>query len=94
MIVLGLCFGHDGSVAVVRDGKLVSAIATERITRVKKNRGVTRETLRYGLKKIYWFDIPKKNIIPFHAPRPEVLRANTDYIRSRQRHHGEIENSR
>jgi len=51
MNVLGLSFGHDGSAAIVRDGKLVAAITTERLTRFKKHRGVTREVLRYVLQK-------------------------------------------
>lgn len=49
MIILGMNFSHDGAVAIVKDGKLCSAIATERITRVKKDFGVTRETIQYVL---------------------------------------------
>lgn len=51
MNVLGVQFGHDGSAAVARDGKLVAAIATERLTRRKKARGVTRDTLHYVIQK-------------------------------------------
>ena len=43
--VLGLSFGHDGGACVVKDGKLLSAIATERLTRFKKERGVTKKTV-------------------------------------------------
>jgi carbamoyltransferase len=49
MVVLGMNFSHDGAIAVVKDGKLLSAIATERITRVKKDFGITRETIEYVL---------------------------------------------
>jgi carbamoyltransferase len=47
--ILGLNFGHDGSVCVVKDGKLVSAIATERITRKKKDSSFTEEVIDYIL---------------------------------------------
>ena len=49
--VLGLQFGHDGSQAVVKDGHLVSAVATERITRFKKERGCTKQSIKYVLDK-------------------------------------------
>lgn len=49
MIILGLHFGHDGSACVVKNGKLVSAISTERITRVKKESGLTNEVIDYVL---------------------------------------------
>ena len=41
--IIGINFGHDGSVCLVKDGKLISAIATERITRKKKDFGFTEE---------------------------------------------------
>lgn len=49
MIILGMNFSHDGSVALVKDGKLISAIGTERITRKKKDFGVTVESIQYVL---------------------------------------------
>ena len=47
--ILGLNFGHDGSVCLVKDGKLEFAIATERITKVKKESGFTEEVIDYFL---------------------------------------------
>ena len=47
--ILGLNFGHDGSVCLVRDGKLEFAITTERITKVKKQSGFTEEVIDYFL---------------------------------------------
>jgi carbamoyltransferase len=48
--VLGIHFGHDAAVAIVKDGKLVSSITNERVTRVKKGTGiVTKEILQYVL---------------------------------------------
>ena len=43
--ILGLNFGHDGSVCLVKNGKLISAIATERITRKKKDASFTEEII-------------------------------------------------
>lgn len=50
MIVLGLHYGHDGSACVIKNGKLVSAVSSERITRKKKFPGVTNEVIDYVLK--------------------------------------------
>jgi carbamoyltransferase len=47
--ILGLNFGHDGSVCLVKDGKLEFAIGTERITKVKKQQGFTDEIINYAL---------------------------------------------
>lgn len=49
MLVVGLNFGHDGSVAVMRDGKLLAAISSERVTRRKKCRGVPPSVFDYLL---------------------------------------------
>ena len=47
--ILGLNFGHDGSVCLVKDGKLEFAIGTERISKVKKQQGFTDEIINYVL---------------------------------------------
>jgi carbamoyltransferase len=47
--ILGLNFGHDGAAAIIRDGRLVCAVAHERISRRKKASGVTAETVQYVL---------------------------------------------
>lgn len=49
MNVLGLHFSHDASVALVKDGKLVSNISSERITRVKKDNKISKECIDYVL---------------------------------------------
>lgn len=46
-VILGLNWGHDGSAAIVRDGRLVSAVSLERLSRKKKDSGVTRELIDY-----------------------------------------------
>jgi carbamoyltransferase len=45
LIILGLHTGHDGSVCVVKDGRLVVALSSERITRQKKSGGVPNAVL-------------------------------------------------
>ena len=40
--ILGVQFGHDGSVCLVKNGKLEFAIGTERITGVKTDKGVIK----------------------------------------------------
>lgn len=49
MNILGINIGHDGSAALVIDGKLVGAIGTERVMREKKIAGVTEESIKYLL---------------------------------------------
>jgi predicted NodU family carbamoyl transferase len=49
--ILGLHFGHDAGAAIVKDGKLVSSISSERINRDKKSRKVPKETVEYVLKE-------------------------------------------
>lgn len=47
--ILGLNFGHDGSVCLVKNGRLESAIATERITRKKKDSSFNDDVIDYVL---------------------------------------------
>ena len=47
--ILGLHFGHDGSVCLVKDGRLECSIATERISRIKKDRAFTDDVIDYVL---------------------------------------------
>lgn len=49
MIVLGLNFHHDASASIVIDGKLEVAIASERITRKKKDKYIGPEVINYVL---------------------------------------------
>jgi carbamoyltransferase len=49
--ILGLHFGHDSSVAIVKNGKLVVAISSERIVRIKKFTGLTDQVINYALKE-------------------------------------------
>lgn len=46
---MGIHYGHDSSVAIVKDGKYVANLSAERLTQVKKYSGVTRELSDYVL---------------------------------------------
>ena len=52
MIILGLNFGHDGSVAVVRDGELLASIESERLTRFKHSIGVSYDDVIVALRTL------------------------------------------
>jgi carbamoyltransferase len=45
--ILGLHYGHHGSACIVKDGKLVAALSSERLSRQKFSHGVTNELLDY-----------------------------------------------
>lgn len=49
MIILGLHFGHDAGVAVLRDGQVVSCVIRERQTRVKHAMTLDLSTIRKAL---------------------------------------------
>lgn len=49
MNVLGLHFGHDGGVAVLRDGVPSVVLLTERISRIKHARGLDESTIHAAL---------------------------------------------
>lgn len=50
-VILGLNWGHDGAAAVIRDGRLVSAVSLERITRKKKDSGISNQLISYVLEE-------------------------------------------
>jgi len=45
--ILGLHYGHHGSACIVKDGKLIAALSSERLSREKFSYGVTDELLDY-----------------------------------------------
>ena len=49
MKILGLSIGHDASVALVIDGKLISAVSSERVLREKKTHRLTWDVINYVL---------------------------------------------
>ena len=49
MVVLGISPNHDSALCIVKDGKILSAISRERISRVKKDRYITQKMMDYVL---------------------------------------------
>jgi carbamoyltransferase len=47
--ILGLNFGHDGAVALLKEGRLVCAISRERISRRKKDDRISKSVIDYVL---------------------------------------------
>ena len=47
MIHLGVHYGHNATIAVVKDGKLVFCQSEERFNRIKNSTGFPEETLQY-----------------------------------------------
>lgn len=49
MIILGLNLGHDASVSLLKDGKVISSISCERIYRLKKTSYIDWVAIDYVL---------------------------------------------
>lgn len=49
MLILGLHFGHDASVALIRDGEVIAYLLKERFTRVKHAATLNRELIEKAL---------------------------------------------
>ena len=64
--ILGINFGHDGAAAIVLNGKLISAISRERITRKKKDRAICPATINYVL-SVAGIEIKDINLIAFSS---------------------------
>lgn len=58
MITIGIHFGHDSSLAIVRDNEVVLSVEEERFTRIKTYRGFPFLALEYAKKE---FDIELKD---------------------------------
>lgn len=49
---IGICYGHNATVAVIRDGKLVFCQSEERLNRIKNSTGFPKQTLKHVYKNI------------------------------------------
>ena len=49
MNILGISIGHDASVCLVKDGRLISSISSERILKIKKTPEINWDVIRYVL---------------------------------------------
>lgn len=50
MIILGLHFGHDASISLIKDGEVVVCLEVERIKRIKHVIGIAFEDIETALK--------------------------------------------
>lgn len=48
-VILGLHFGHDSCAAIIKDGKVVANISSERVKGIKKYDGIDEEVIDYVL---------------------------------------------
>lgn len=60
--ILALYYGHDSTVALIRDGELVEAMSEERLARVKKYIGFPHLALAYVIEKYQLTDIKDVHI--------------------------------
>ena len=51
MIILGIHFGHDSSLTLLKNGKIISCLELERIRRIKHSIGIKSEDIIYFLKQ-------------------------------------------
>jgi carbamoyltransferase len=52
MNILGLHFGHDAAVCILRDGKIVAYVMRERHSRIKHAISLEFKTIQTGIKLI------------------------------------------
>lgn len=73
MRILGINFGHNGTIAVLEDGKIMFCQSEERINRIKNSYGFPYETLKYIKNKYYPIDLAVFNFSwpYFFAPLKE-----------------------
>ena len=59
MIILGINFGHDASVSIIKDGEILAAIEEEKVSRIKQDFGWPRKAINRLLSE---YQIDKKDI--------------------------------
>ena len=69
MNVLGVAFLSDASAAVIRDGRLVSAVSEERLNRIKLWNGIPRAAIQMAL-KLAGLTIEDIDVIATHGAAP------------------------
>lgn len=72
MLVLGINFGHDASVCIIQNGKIIAAIEEEKISRIKQDFGWPR----YAMERLFKeYHLRKKDvdIVAFNEEIPDVL---------------------
>ncbi len=84
MRILGLIIGHDGSAALIKDGKVVAAMHEERLSRIKKDISFPREAIKECLRigKLKPEDI---DAVAVAGARDTASRAQLEFIYHRKR---------
>jgi len=81
--ILGLHYGHDATVVLLRDGKIVEAMSEERFSRQKKHIGFPHRALKYiskkysleSVSKVYVVGVEHSSVITWDAERNREERA-------------------
>jgi len=68
MLILGVNFGHDSSVAIIKNGKLIAAIEEEKISRVKQDFGWPK----YAIERLFEEHNLNKNDVDLIALDQEI----------------------
>ena len=52
-IIVGIHYGHDSTIVVMKDGEIIEAMSEERFSRQKKHTGFPHESLKYIKNTLY-----------------------------------------
>ena len=55
MNIIGIHYGHDSNVTLLKDGKCVMAISEERLTRIKYDNSWPQKSLEFIIKRHLYF---------------------------------------
>lgn len=72
MLILGVNFGHDSSVAIIKNGKLIAAIEEEKVSRIKQDFGWPKHAID-RLFEEYNLDKNQVDIVAFDEGIPNSL---------------------
>lgn len=72
MLILGVNFGHDASVCIIQDGKIIAAIEEEKVSRIKQDFGWPRHAIS-RLFEEHHLQKEAVDIIAFNHEIPSVL---------------------
>lgn len=86
MIVMGLHFGHDASISIIRDGEVLVCVERERLTKVKHAISITAGDIELcladvglSIKDIDYCGLTSTQLVEFVMLEPEKLSINLDF---------------
>ncbi|MEN9552372.1 MAG: hypothetical protein RI935_749, partial [Candidatus Parcubacteria bacterium] len=82
--ILGIHYGHDATVALIRDGVLLEAMSEERLSRAKKHSGFPHLALKYIIKK-YSIDKVQLVTVVGHTFSPIYKKTKKENLEERAR---------